>query len=66
MIYLFFCEISGVKRDAEEMMSDGDGDMSSDDTDFNTDAREALSDEEEYDSEPSSKSDDTDGEEVGF
>ena len=38
MIYLFFCEISGVKRDAEEMMSDGDGDMSSDDTDFNPDA----------------------------
>ena len=47
-------------------MSDGDGDMSSDDTDFNPDALEALSAKEEYDSEPSSTSDDTDGEEVGF
>ena len=62
----FFREITGVKRDAEEMMSDGDGDMSSDDTDFNPDALEALSAKEEYDSEPSSTSDDTDGEEVGF
>ena len=63
---IFFREITGVKRDAEEMMSDGDGDMSSDDTDFNPDALEALSAKEEYDSEPSSTSDDTDGEEVGF
>ena len=47
-------------------MSDGDGDMSSDDTDFNPDALEALSAKEEYDSEPSSTSDDTDGEEVGY
>ena len=62
----FFRDITGVKRDAEEMMSDGDGDMSSDDTDFNPDALEALSAKEEYDSEPSSTSDDTDGEEVGF
>jgi len=57
--------LEGVKRDAEEMMSDGDGDMSSDDTDFNPDALEALSAKEEYDSEPSSTSDDTDGEEQG-
>ena len=64
--FIFFREITGVKRDAEEMMSDGDGDMSSDDTDFNPDALEALSAKEEYDSEPSSTSDDTDGEEVGF
>ena len=65
-VIIFFREITGVKRDAEEMMSDGDGDMSSDDTDFNPDALEALSAKEEYDSEPSSTSDDTDGEEVGF
>merc|ERR1712025_198493 len=56
--------LEGVKRDAEEnMMSDAS--MSSDDTDFNPDALEALSAKEEYDSEPSSTSDDTDGEEVG-
>ena len=66
VLFIFFREITGVKRDAEEMMSDGDGDMSSDDTDFNPDALEALSAKEEYDSEPSSTSDDTDGEEVGF
>ena len=65
VFHSFFREITGVKRDAEEMMSDGDGDMSSDDTDFNPDALEALSAKEEYDSEPSSTSDDTDGEEVG-
>ena len=41
-----------------------DASMSSDDTDFNPDALEALSAKEEYDSEPSSTSDDTDGEEV--
>ena len=36
--------------------------MSSDDTDFNPDALEALSAKEEYDSEPSSTSSDSDGE----
>ena len=44
------------------MMSDAS--MSSDDTDFNPDNLEAMSAKEEYDSEPSSTSDDTDGEEV--
>jgi len=56
--------LEGVKRDAEENML-SDASMSSDDTDFNPDALEALSAKEEYDSEPSSTSDDTDGEEVG-
>ena len=41
-----------------------DASMSSDDTDFNPDNLEAMSAKEEYDSEPSSTSDDTDGEEV--
>ena len=61
---IFFCEIAGVKRDAEDGVTDAS--MSSDDTDFNPDNLEALSAREEYDSEPSSTSDDTDGEEVGF
>merc|ERR1712113_348706 len=51
--------LEGVKRDAEEM---SDASMSSDDTDFNPDALEALSAKEEYDSEPSSTSSDSDGE----
>lgn len=42
-----------------------DESMSSDDTDFNPDALEALSAKEEYDSEPSTTSSDTDGEENG-
>ena len=62
----FWLKITGVKCVAKEILSDGDWDMSSDDTDFNPDALEALSAKEEYDSEPSSTSDDTDGEEVGF
>ena len=52
--------LEGVKRDAEEMS--GEDSMSSDDTDFNPDALEALSAKEEYDSEPSSTSSDSDGE----
>ena len=40
----------------------GEDSMSSDDTDFNPDALEALSAKEEYDSEPSSTSSDSDGE----
>ena len=44
-----------VKADAEEFSSGGD-DMSSDDTDFNPDALEALSAKEEYDSEPTTTS----------
>ena len=44
--------LEGVKRDAE--MESDDNSMSSDDTDFNPDALEALSAKEEYDSEPSS------------
>lgn len=54
--------LEGVKRDAEDM---SDYSMSSDDTDFNPDALEALSAKEEYDSEPSSTSSDSDGEEQG-
>ena len=46
--------LEGVKRDAE--MESDDNSMSSDDTDFNPDALEALSAKEEYDSEPSSTS----------
>ena len=52
--------MENVKRDAEEMS--GEDSMSSDDTDFNPDALEALSAKEEYDSEPSSTSSDSDGE----
>ena len=52
--------LENVKRDAEEMS--GEDSMSSDDTDFNPDALEALSAKEEYDSEPSSTSSDSDGE----
>ena len=44
-----------VKQDAE-IFSSGSDDMSSDDTDFNPDALEALSAKEEYDSEPSTTS----------
>ena len=44
-----------VKQQAEEFSS-GSDDMSSDDTDFNPDALEALSAKEEYDSEPSTTS----------
>merc|ERR1712020_396091 len=53
-----------VKQDAEGTSSGGD-DMSSDDCDFNPDALEALSAKEEYDSEPSSTSSDSDGEAQG-
>jgi len=55
--------LEGVKADAQDMS--GEDSMSSDDTDFNPDALEALSAKEEYDSEPSSTSSDTDGEEQG-
>ena len=51
--------LEGVKADAQDMS--GEDSMSSDDTDFNPDALEALSAKEEYDSEPSSTSSDTDG-----
>merc|ERR1712150_114691 len=55
--------LEGVKRDAE--MESDDNSMSSDDTDFNPDALEALSAKEEYDSEPSSTDTDSDGEAQG-
>ncbi len=52
-----------VKREAEELT---EGSMSSDDTDFNPDLLEALSAKEEYDSEPSTTSDEgSDGKESG-
>merc|ERR1711956_144140 len=57
--------LEGVKRVAEELMSDGDGDMSSDDTDFNRDDLEALSAKEEYDSEPKKDNDELDLESFG-
>lgn len=55
-----------VKADAQEFDS-GDDSMSSDDSDFNPDALEALSAKEEYDSEPSTTSDEdeSDGDEKG-
>ena len=54
-----------VKADAKELSS-GDDSMSSDDSDFNPDALEALSAKEEYDSEPSTTSDeDSSGNEGG-
>ncbi len=54
--------LEGVKREAEEM---SDYSLSSDDEDFNPDNLEALSAKEEYDSEPTTTSSDTEGEEQG-
>ena len=45
----FWLKITGVKCVAKEILSDGDWDMSSDDTDFNPDALEALSAKERQD-----------------
>ena len=53
-----------VKQDAE-IFSSGSDDMSSDDTDFNPDALEALSAKEEYDSEPSETSSEEESEDYG-
>jgi len=56
-----------VKADALELGESGDDSMSSDDSDFNPDNLEALSAKEEYDSEPSTTSDEeeSDGDERG-
>ncbi len=52
--------LAKVQNEALEMLDSGDESMSSDDSDFNPDNLEALSAKEEYDSEPSTTSDEED------